>query len=207
MKMPNNRQATPQLRFDLLTIAGMIQPGEKVLDLGCGDGDLLRFLMDSRQVTARGVELTEAGVLACVRKGVSIRQGNLNEGLVDYPDGSFDTVILSYTIPYLNEPEFIIKEMLRVGKRAILSFPNWGHWRCRVSLLLTGRTPNVPGFPQAWDAAPRARPLTIKDFEEFCALHGFCITRLILLSGRRLLPAWLEPNLFATMGIFELRRE
>jgi methionine biosynthesis protein MetW len=203
--MTNKQKDSAPLRFDLLTIAGMIQPGEKVLDLGCGDGDLLRYLMDTRQVTARGVELTEAGVLVCVRKGVSIRQGNLNEGLVDYPDGSFDTVILSYTIPYLNQPEFIIKEMLRVGERAILSFPNWGHWRCRLSLLLTGRTPNVPGFPQAWDASPRARPLTIKDFEEFCARHGIRQVRRILLSGRRVLPPWLEPNLFATMGIFELR--
>lgn len=207
MKMPNNKKATPQLRFDLLTIAGMIRPGEKVLDLGCGDGDLLRHLMDTRQVTARGVELTETGVLACVRKGVSIRQGNLNDGLDDYPDNSFNTVILSYTIPYLNQPEFIIKEMLRVGERAILSFPNWGHWRCRSSLLLTGRTPNVPGFPQAWDAAPRARPLTIKDFEEFCAHHEIRLSRRILLTGDRLLPARVEPNLFATMGIFELRKE
>jgi len=195
------------LRSDLLAIAEMIAPGEKVLDLGCGDGALLRYLMDTRQVTARGVELTEAGVLACVRKGVSIRQGNLNEGLVDYPDGSFDTVILSYTIPFLNQPEFIIKEMLRVGNRGILSFPNWGYWRCRLGLLLTGRIPTVPGFPQAWDDSPRARPLTVRDFDAFCKQHQLQISRRICLEGGKEIPAWMPRNALTTVAIYELRKE
>ncbi len=192
-------------RADLLAIAGLIQPGEKVLDLGCGDGTLLRYLKDRYGITGRGVELREAEVLACVRRGISVRQGNLHEGLGDYPDGSFDTVILSQTIPYLNDPAFITWEMLRVGARAIISIPNWGYWRCRLSLLLTGRIPIVPALPQVWDEAPRARPLTIQDFEDFCEVQKFRINRQIYLNGSRRLTGRFDKNLRATVAVFELR--
>jgi len=197
-------KSNPNLRADLLTIASLIQSGEKVLDLGCGDGTLLKHLMETRGIVGRGVELSEQGVLTCVRKGVSVRQGDLHEGLGDYPDQSFDTVILSYTIPYLNDPEFIIKEMLRIGRRAIVSFPNWGHWRCRLSLLLTGRIPVTPGLPQPWDTSPRARPLTIRDFGEFCERHKIRITQEIYLQGAHRIPVRRDKNLRATTAIFEL---
>ena len=192
-------------RADLLAIAELIQPGEKVLDLGCGDGTLLRYLKDRYGITGRGIELREAEVLACVRRGISVRQGNLHEGLGDYPDGSFDTVILSQTIPYLNDPAFITWEMLRVGARAIISIPNWGYWRCRLSLLLTGRMPIVPALPQVWDEAPRARPLTIQDFEDFCEVQKFRINRQIYLNGSRRLTGRFDKNLRATVAVFELR--
>lgn len=199
-------------RPDLLAIAALIHPGERVLDLGCGDGTLLRHLIDTCQITGRGVELSEAGVLACVRKGISVRQGDLHEGLTDYPDHSFDTVILSYTIPYLNDPAFVIKEMLRVGLRAIVSFPNWGHWRCRFDLLRMGRMPTVPGLPQLWDGQlngrgrtePRARPLTVADFTAFCAAHKIRIANEIYLQGAKRIPARFDKNLRATTAIFEL---
>jgi methionine biosynthesis protein MetW len=191
-------------RADLRAIAELIRPGEKVLDLGCGDGTLLRHLTDLHQITGRGIEISEPGVLACVRKGLSVRQGNLEEGLSDYPDGSFDTVILSQTLPYLNNPAFIIREMLRVGRRAIVSFANWGHWRCRLSLLLTGRAPMAPGLPQPWHAAPRARPLTVHDFSDFCAQHGMRITTEIYLAGERQITTRRAKNLQATIAIFEL---
>ncbi len=196
---------TATLRPDLFAIAELIHPKEKVLDLGCGDGDLLRYLIDTHQITGRGIELSEQGVLACVRKGLSVRQGNLHEGLGDYPDQSFQTVILSQTLPYLNDPTFIIREMLRVGSRAIVSFPNWGHWRCRLSLLLTGRMPIAPGLPQSWDTPPRARPLTIRDFGEFCQAQGIEITKEIYLQGARRIPARRDKNLRATVAIFELK--
>lgn len=202
--MENNGERNG-LRPDLLAIAGFIQPGERVLDLGCGDGALLRHLMDTRQITGRGVELSEPGVLACVRKGVSVRQGDLHEGLGDYPDLSFDTVILSYTIPYLNDPAFVIQEMLRVGLRGIVSFPNWGHWRCRVELLRQGRIPTAPGLPQPWDAAPRARPLTVRDFLDFCAVHKIRVAREIYLDGNHRHQPGIGKNLLATTAIFELR--
>jgi methionine biosynthesis protein MetW len=202
--MPNNGNHGQDLRADLRAIAEFIQAGERVLDLGCGDGVLLRFLQDSKQIVGRGVELTEAGVLACVRKGITVRQGDLHEGLTDYPDQSFDTVILSYTIPYLNDPAFIVKEMLRVGRRAIVSFPNWGHWRCRLSLLTTGRIPMAPGLPQPWDSAPRARPLTVQDFVLFCGQNHVRIHSQVYLQGARRIPARIDKNLRATTAIFEL---
>lgn len=195
----------PALRSDLLVVASLIRPGEKVLDLGCGDGALLRYLSETCGVVGRGVELSQDGVLACVHKGLSVRQGNLHEGLGDYPDQSFDAVILSYTIPYLNEPGFILREMLRVGCRAIVSFPNWGHWRCRLDLLITGRIPLTLDLPQAWEAAPRARPLTVHDFLAFCARQRLGVTRQIYLSRGRRVPGGVGRNLRATTAIFELR--
>ena len=193
------------LRPDLLAIARLIQPGEKVLDLGCGDGTLLRYLLDGYHISGRGIELSEAGVLACVRKGLSVRQGDLDEGLGDYPNRSFDTVILSQTLPYLDDPTFIIAEMLRVGSRAIVSFPNWGHWRCRLGLLLTGRIPLSPGLLQPWDTPPRARPLTVRDFGDFCARQEIQITTQIYLQGERHIPVRRDKNLRATVAIFELK--
>jgi len=196
---------TTNLRPDLLAIAKLIQKEEKILDLGCGDGSLLRYLRDTRQVNGRGVELSEAGVFACVSKGLSVRQGNLQEGLVDYPNGSFSTVVLSQTLPYLNDPDFIIREMLRVGRRAIVSFANWGHWRCRLSLLLTGRFPVAADLPQSWYQAPRVRPLTVRDFGDFCLQYGFNISNQIYLRGNGRIAARRTKNLQATTAIFELR--
>jgi len=193
------------LRADLLAIAELIRAGEKVLDLGCGDGTLLRYLIDTRQITGRGIELSERGVLACAHRGLSVRQGNLDEGLGDYPDGSFDTVILSQTLPYLDDPALIFREMLRVGRRGIVSFANWGHWRCRLSLLLTGRVPVTSGLPQPWHAAPRARPLTVRDVGDFCARQGIRITTQIYLQGPRRIPIRRDKNLRATIAIFELK--
>jgi methionine biosynthesis protein MetW len=144
-------------------------------------------------------------VLACVQRGLSVRQGNLHEGLDDYPDGSFDTIILSQTLPYLNNPAFMIKEMLRVGRRAIVSFPNWGHWRCRLGLLLTGRIPVAPDLLQPWDTSPRARPLTVRDFGDLCQRHGIRITTEIYLQGARQIPNRKDKNLRATTAIFELK--
>lgn len=206
MVVAMNDTNTVVLRPDLLAIANFIQPGEKVLDLGCGDGMLLRYLIDHRQITGRGIELSEQGVLACVGKGLSVRQGNLDEGLGDYPDKSFDTIILSQTLPYLDDPSFIVCEMLRVGRRAIVSFANWGHWRCRLGLLLSGRTPLAPGLPQPWHASPRARPLTVRDFIDFTKSEGIKITKSIYLgeSNRVLRAARLGENLRVSIAIFEV---
>jgi methionine biosynthesis protein MetW len=193
------------LRADLGVIADLIQPREKVLDLGCGDGSLLRYLIDAKQIVGRGVEIAEQKVLACVRHGVAVRQGDLHEELRDYPEKSFDTVILSYGLPYLNDPVFIVSNMLRVGKRAIVSFPNWGHWRCRVNLLLTGRMPAAPGDPQPWDEAPRARGLTVADFRSFCVARQVRITTAAFLQGAQRVPDRFDTNLRATWAVFELR--
>ncbi len=205
--MYDDTKAPGIMRPDLLAIAELIRPGEKVLDLGCGDGTLLVYLVKTRQVTGRGIELSEAGVLACVRNGLSVRQGNLAEGLGDYPDQSFDTVILSQTLPYLNDPAFIVREMLRVGKRVIVGFANWGHWRCRLGLLMTGRMPVAADLPQPWSEAPRARPLTVRDFEQWCAQNRFHVAAEVYLHGKRRF-AWRRvSNLWATTAIFDLNQE
>lgn len=193
------------LRADLLEIAELIQPGERVLDLGCGDGTLLKYLVDSRQVTGRGIELSEAGVLESMKRGLSVRQGNLHEGLGDYPDQTFDSVILSQTIPYLNDLSFIFQEMLRVGKRAIVSFPNWGHWRCRLELLLSGHSPLAQDLPQIWYTAPRARLFTIRDFELFCKQQGIQITAYVFLQGDRRISTRFDRGWRSTTAIYELK--
>ena len=180
----------------------MVPAGGKVLDLGCADGALLAHLVQSKQVTGRGIELSEAGMLACVRRGLSVRQGNLQEGLADYPDNSFDVVILSQTLRYLDNPSMILSEMLRVGNQAIVSFNNWGHWRSRLTLLLRGRIPEAPDHPQTWYEAPRWQAFTVADFTNFCRQRGFRIREQIYLSGRRR-GHWLS-NILAKMAVFAL---
>ncbi|MCL4829599.1 MAG: methionine biosynthesis protein MetW, partial [Caldilinea sp.] len=170
-----------RLRSDLLAIADLVEPGWRVLDIGCGDGALLEYLRDRKQVRGRGIELTEAGVLACVRRGLSVRQGNVQEGLADYPDRSFDAVILSQTLPFLDDPAMVLNEMLRVGRTAIVSFSNWGHWRCRLELLFTGRVPVAIDLPQQWYESPRRQLFSVTDFARFCRQIGVEIDRQIYL--------------------------
>ena len=192
------------LRPDLRIIADFISAGARVLDLGCGDGALLEHLVEAKGVTARGIELSEAGVLACVRRGLSVRQGDLEAGLGDYPAGSFDYVVLSQTLPFLDDPAMILKEMLRVGRAAVVSFPNWGYWRCRLELLLTGRIPSAPDLPQSWHEKPRWQALTITDFAIFCRKNGIAITRQAYLANGRRVNILKVTNLMSTTGVFLL---
>ncbi len=182
----------------------MIPSGTTVLDLGCGDGDLLEFLSSCREVKARGVEISEAGVLACVRRGLSVRQGNLQEGLADYPDNSFDFVVLSQTLPFLDDPAMILHEILRVGKAAIVSLPNWGYWQCRLSLLFTGRIPKATDLPQRWYETPRWQAFTITDFARFCQQIDISIVRQVYLERDRQIQVRRMKNLRSTTAIFML---
>jgi methionine biosynthesis protein MetW len=192
------------LRPDLLAIAELVAAKSMVLDLGCGDGDLLACLVADKGVTGRGIELNEASVLTCVRKGLSVRQGKLEEGMADYPDGWFDTVVLSQTLPFLNDPSEIIHEMLRIGKQAIVSFPNFGYWRNRVGLLVGGKMPALPELNTHWSDAPRWQGFTIVDFEGLCKNAGIHITQQIYLVNGRRLRTTVAPNLRATTAIFTL---
>ncbi len=193
-----------ELRSDLRLIADFIPAGSRVLDLGCGDGALLDFLVQAKGAKGRGIELSEAGVLAGVRRGLSVRQGNLQEGLGDYPDHSFDYVVLAQTLPYLDDPGMILREMLRVGQHAIVSFPNWGHWRCRLELLVTGRIPLAPDLPQPWHEAPRWQAFTVTDFARFCRQAHIAITRQAYLSNGRQVRIIRFTNLFSTTAVFVL---
>jgi methionine biosynthesis protein MetW len=195
-----------QLRPDLQVIADLIAPTTMVLDLGCGKGELLEYLIQNKKVRGRGIELSEAGVLACMRRGLSVRQGNLQEGLADYPSASMDTVVLSQTLPFLDNPAMVIKEMLRVGKSAIVSLPNWGHWRCRLELLLTGRIPQAVDLPQAWYEIPRWQAFTITDFAHFCRQIGVNIRHEVYLAEGRQIEVHRYKNLLATTAIFGLER-
>ncbi|MFZ4663218.1 MAG: methionine biosynthesis protein MetW [Caldilineaceae bacterium] len=194
------------LRPDLAAIVELIPAGSKVLDLGCGDGELLAYLIQAKQVKGRGIELSEQGVLTCVRRGLSVRQGNLNEGLADYPEHSFDYVVLSQTLPFLSDAKKILLEMLRVGQRAVVSFPNWGYWRCRLELLATGRMPQAPGLPQPWYEAPRWQAFTITDFGQFCRLIDVTICQEIYLAHGRRIQVRKVKNLLATTAVFVLEK-
>jgi methionine biosynthesis protein MetW len=194
------------LRPDLQVIADLIAPSTKVLDLGCGNGELLEYLIENKKVRGKGIELSEAGVLVCMSKGLSVRQGNLQEGLADYPSNSMDTVVLSQTLPFLDDPAMVIKDMLRVGQRALVSLPNWGHWRCRLELLVSGRIPQAVDLPQAWYEVPRWQAFTVTDFAHFCRQIGVTIRHEVYLAyGRRIgVPRF--KNLMATTAVFGLER-
>ena len=189
-------------RADLNAIAGLIPPSTKVLDLGCGDGILLQNLVRNKHVTGRGIEISEDGVLDCVRRGLSVRQGNLEEGLADYPDDSFDYVILSQTLPYLNNPIHMLSEMLRVGKLGVVSFANWGFWRSRLHLLVTGRFPPSPDLPQTWHDERRWQAFTIADFTDLCQEEGIIIREQVYLSGTKRIER--AENLLASTAVFVL---
>jgi methionine biosynthesis protein MetW len=195
-----------ELRPDLQVIAGFIPPAARVLDLGCGDGALLHYLVTERQVYGRGIELSESGVLACVRRGLSVRQGDLAEGLADYPEGSFDFAVLSQTLPFLDDPGKILSEMLRVAGRGVVSFPNWGYWQCRLELLVTGRIPQPTELQQAWYEKPRWQAFTITDFAHFCRQTNIDITQQAYLSGQRQARIFKFTNLLSTTGVFVLER-
>ncbi len=192
------------LRPDLQTIADLVVPETKVLDLGCGDGALLEYLVRHKQVQGRGIELSEPGILACVRRGLSVRQGSLEEGLADCPKTSFDYVILSQTLPFLDDPPHILQEMLRVGRQAIISFPNWGYWRCRLQFFFTGCIPNAPDLPQRWYEIPRWQALSITDFAHLCRKLNIRITQQAYLTGQQRRQLRFFKNLLATTAVFTL---
>jgi len=193
-------------RIDFDIILDIVPKQAKVLDLGCGDGELLVRLAQQKSVVGRGIELSELGVRQCVARGLSVRQGNIDEGLGDYPTASFDYVILSQTLPYIDEPKAVLGEMLRVGEQAIVSFPNMAHWQARLRLLWTGKLPDSVFSNLPWYESPRARPISIDGFLSFCAREGIVVAESILLNGSGRLRGMLRTSLFATTGVFVLRR-
>ena len=190
-------------RSDYAIIGELIEPKTKVLDLGCGDGELLAWLAESKSVDARGIEIAGVRVQRAIARGVSVFHGDIEEALADLPSQAFDYVILSQTLQETREPLKILKEMLRVGRRAIIAFPNFGHWTVRLSHLFTGRAPRTTLFPHDWYDSPNIHFLTVLDFESLAAAQGWKVERRIFLRGQRKVS--MLPNLLAEVAVFLVR--
>ena len=195
------------LRLDLELIANLVAENSSVLDLGCGTGELLEKLISEKKVLGHGVEISEKFIYACIGKGVPIIHANLDEGLSDYPNHSFDYVILSRTLQVVRRPHLILKELVRVGRTCIVSFPNFGFWKVRAQLFFRGRMPVTKGLPFTWYDTPNIHLLTIKDFKSFCSQEGIRLIRQINLGldRRANFLANAVPNLFAESVIFVLQ--
>jgi methionine biosynthesis protein MetW len=191
-------------RPDFDAIAAWVAPQATVLDLGCGDGLLLRYLTGTRGVTGYGIEIADENVLACVKNGVNVIQSDLERGLQGFDGGSFDYVILSQTLQAMRRTEAIVLEMLRVGRQAIVTFPNFGHWQARWQVAFGGRMPVSNTLPYQWYDTPNVHLCTITDFERFCAGHSVRILERIVLHGGR--PVRFLPNLLGSLAVFRFER-
>lgn len=187
------------LRPDYAAIAGWVREGSTVLDLGCGDGSLLRHLQQTRRVTGYGLEIDDDRVRACVRNGVSVIQGDLERGISDFVDRSFDYVILSQTLQAMKNTERVMREMLRVGREGIVTFPNFGYWRNRLQVA-TGRMPVSESLPHQWFDTPNVHLCTIADFERFCRERDIRIVERKVLTRGRTVGMW--PNLLGALAIY-----
>jgi methionine biosynthesis protein MetW len=208
---PSRAATAIALRPDLAAIADMIPSGTRVLDIGCGDGSLLEFLVRERNVDGRGLELIQHNVNQCVARGLSVVQGDADTDLGEYPSGVFDIAILSQTIQATRNPRQVLSELLRIGKRTIVSLPNFGHWRVRISLALRGRMPVTNALGHAWYDTPNIHLCTIADFVALALSMGASIEGAFALNegkpARPMVPSSWGPNLFAEGAIFLLAKK
>jgi len=206
VKPHKHKQKHGRMRFDLRMVASWIEPDSKVLGLGCGEGELLYYLKNNKQAVCTGIEIKEDRVAVCISKGLTVLQGDINEEIEDYPDKAFDYVILSQTLQQIYQPAELIHSILRIGKKGIVSFPNFSHWGIRSQLLFKGHAPISRQLPYQWHNTPNIRIITIQDFRRFSKEAGFKIFKEVAInthnkerSGNitRFFPTWR-----ATYGIF-----
>jgi methionine biosynthesis protein MetW len=190
-------------RPDFAAIADWVRPGARVLDLGCGDGTLLRYLWRERNASGYGVEIDDAGVLACVRNGVNVIQSDLDSGLSDFEDRAFDYVILSQTLQAVRHSARVVREMLRVGREGIVTFPNFGYWRNRLQVL-GGKMPVSDNLPYQWHDTPNIHLCTITDFEDFCRAQGVrVLERTVITNGSAVS---VLPNLLGALAVYRFQK-
>jgi len=191
-------------RSDFQAIAAWVRSDCSVLDLGCGDGLLLKYLKETRGARGYGVEIADADVLSCVKNGVNVIQSDLERGLAGFDAGSFDCVILSQTLQAVRHTDSLLLDMLRVGREAIVSFPNFGRWDLRLQIALGGRMPMSPELPYQWYNTPNVHLFTIADFESFCETHGVrVLERVVLHDGR---PVTSFANILGSLAVYRIQR-
>ncbi len=194
------------MRPDLAIIAGLINDGARVLDLGCGHGELLAHLAREKGVNGYGIENDSDAITACVSAGVNVIDHDLDDGLDRFPDASFDMVVMTETLQAVAQPRALLRDMLRVGEECIVTFPNFGHWRCRLQLAMNGRMPVAKHLPHAWFTTPNIHLCTFRDFEELVTDMGLpIISRFVVDDRHKPSIAWM-PNLFGTTAFYRLGR-
>ncbi|MBF0494373.1 MAG: methionine biosynthesis protein MetW [Candidatus Omnitrophica bacterium] len=193
------------LRLDHKVICDMVTPGAKVLDMGSGEGDLLAYLVEQKDVDGTGVEINEEAIYKCVEKGLSVFHGDIDSGLSDYPDKFFDFVIFNQAMQQVHKPLPAIKEALRIGKKLIIGFPNFCNINARLQLCFLGRVPVTPSLPYTWYDTPNLHFLSIRDFQDFCRKQNIKIEKSVFLGESGVVKMF--PNLFALNGIFQVSNE
>ena len=196
------------MRYDLTRIMDWVPRASRVLDLGCGDGEFLAQLQTARDVEALGIELDINNITAAARRGISVIQQDMDRGLDNFPNQSFDIVVLAHALQVLHRPHSVLEEMVRIGKEAIVTFPNFGHWRCRLHLGLLGRMPVSRLLPFEWYDTPNIHFCTVTDFEALCAQMNIAILDQDIVTGpRATILNSLAPNLFGSTAIFRICKQ
>ncbi len=196
------------MRIDLEHVANLVEPKSRVLDLGCGDGELLAYLQENKEISGYGIEKDQEAIENCIQRGVNVIEHDLNSGLDRFPDDSFDIVVMTETLQALESPRTLLRELLRIAKKCVVSFPNFGHWSCRSQLFFKGRMPVAPHLPHAWHDTPNIHLCTFRDFDQLCDEEGLEVVERSVVDPqyRKVTTKNAFSNLFGATGFYVLGR-